>query len=102
MQFVWLLIKERAPFSLQEHRTLFWRINLVYRTQATAQLEAWPTQLDAAFARCVVEYFEGSPTQNEAEFYEFALATYVPISLDVRFQTRVFGLAYLLRGEHEG
>jgi hypothetical protein len=102
VQFVWLVIKEHAPFAIRDHRTLFPRINLVYRTGATAQLETLPSGLDAVFAHCVVHYFRGSLTQEDADSYSLTLASYAAFPLDVRFQTRLLGLHYLLSGEHEG
>jgi hypothetical protein len=60
IQYIWLDMKDRGPFSLREHRVLFGHINNRFRAHPLHQLdEIFPIGVSAAYARSVIGWMRG-------------------------------------------
>ena len=60
IQYIWLDMKDREPFSLREHRVLFGHINNRFHSHPLHQLdEILPVDVSRAYAKAVIAWMRG-------------------------------------------
>lgn len=106
LQYVWLELKDRPPFSIREHAALFALINPVYDqfpADAYPLVELFPAPPSRIYARTLIAWFRGTLDQATIEDYFAMNARLWELAslLDDRYfvRLRIDCLEYLLAKE---
>jgi len=97
VQYVWLQLKDRPPFNIRDHKSLFGKINARYAQMMLDELgPASPSEL---YARNLIGSFRGNLSKDQvAEFlsaYDLVKAGF-PGLVDWSVYLRIDGLAHIL------
>ncbi|MCW3474596.1 hypothetical protein [Limobrevibacterium gyesilva] len=97
VQYVWLAMKDRPPFNIRDHASLFGRINLRYGQMLLDELgEQVPSEV---YANTLIAWFRGTLGRGQVDAYLTAHALInemFPGMIDWTVYLRWHGLAYFL------
>jgi hypothetical protein len=75
IQYIFLEMKDRGPFSLREHRILFGRINNRFHSHPLHKLDyLLPADISRLFARLLIGWMQGQPPQDALNGLHEAMA----------------------------
>ena len=66
-QYIWLELKDRPPFNIREHESLFSIINSCYTQMMLDEFS--PVAPSQVFAQCLIAWFKGTLTDKQVDEY---------------------------------
>lgn len=102
IQYIWLEMKDRGPFSLRGHRLLFGHINNVFHSHPLHELNAvFPLSVSCCYARAVITHMRGQLSEDDrtALFEAMAMAGNLVEARAPDVYLQIAALANLIEGD---